>query len=385
MIENACERLNRRPAGAGSANVGRAAPRYATGVASLEWLLALPVILILVLGAVQAGLVWHGREVLQLALEAGARSGAVGHASRAAVIEGLALGWRTRLAPENASSTASALRPLVLARLHTQMAGGVLQLSRLSPDPDAFADWAVPARDPYGELIAGVQEIPNDNLRYRDASTGARSGLSLLDANLLKLRVDAGLPLVVPFVGRLWAWIMRHVDACEVQNPRWLGPVQVRPARLDGVQRPWRCRFYQFAGADGIVRPYWPVRVHAISRMQSSARDDADWREAGRSADAGTEAGPIATGSEGSPSASVSDPVTGAHDDSSVPGPTSNGSTASGAGSTGSIHDDSPARGADASGTDVSPIGEQARHSASDAQTPSDDPGACNAIDSSPG
>ena len=51
-------------------------------------------------------------------------------------------------------------------------------------------------------------ELPNDALTYRDPQAGARSGESIQDANLLKVRVTYGAPLIVPLVNRLIvAWV----------------------------------------------------------------------------------------------------------------------------------------------------------------------------------
>ncbi|MEK9777253.1 MAG: hypothetical protein VW339_14115, partial [Quisquiliibacterium sp.] len=84
------------------------------------------------------------------------------------------------------------------------IARGWIRWQQLSPGVQSFVDWAVPARDQLGDIIAGEREIPNDNLgvvaragspttgisgyRY-GAAVGAASGQTLADANLLKIEL----------------------------------------------------------------------------------------------------------------------------------------------------------------------------------------------------
>lgn len=74
----------------------------------------------------------------------------------------------------------------------------------LAPDAAAQADFAI--------LRGGVRVIPNDSLEYRSASLGRRSGISLQQANLLRLEVQWCRPLIVPFARQLLLGILRSID-----------------------------------------------------------------------------------------------------------------------------------------------------------------------------
>jgi hypothetical protein len=179
-------------------------------------------------------------------------------------------------------------------------------LAQQSPTPESFDDWAEPARNANGELLEGVREIPNDNLGVRSTRMQPASGLAglrgaepigqvssqtLNDANLLRLRLDYGVPLVVPLVGRLMAWTLRVWDGCEglqsggasgglqpAARMESLGALRLPVAGPGSVGRLWPCMFYGLGSAqpsaEGVTQgpPRIPVRVSATVRMQSPAR-----------------------------------------------------------------------------------------------------------------
>jgi len=133
---------------------------------------------------------------------------------------------------------------------------GRLRLTQQAPTESAFSDWAVPARDESGVDLVGVREIPNDALRIRATETlpngatstwregqpvGAASGLTLLQANVLRLQVDYVLRMRVPLAGQAIALMARN----------W----QTDPA------------LRAMGGRDGVL-----IRVSVAVRMQSGAR-----------------------------------------------------------------------------------------------------------------
>lgn len=269
--------------------------RVLAGVASTETLLAVPLVLLLGLSALQWGLVFQGRQaVAHAAIEAG-RAGSVDHAAAEAIERGLARGIAPWLygasGPEDHASS------IQRAQTHLQVgiASGWVAWRRLAPTAQSFADWAEPARDDRGLAIEGVLEIPNDNLTlriggrlpaggvagYRSGEPiGAASGQTLADANLLKIEVVYGVPLTVPMIGRVAAWIMRGVDGCgagaasgdATARPPRLGTIDLgRPASAVGG-RAWACPHYDAVDGSGRAKPRWPVRVSTTTRMQSPAR-----------------------------------------------------------------------------------------------------------------
>jgi hypothetical protein len=272
----------------------------------IETLIAVPILLIVGLGALQFALVLQARHALNFALIEAARAGSVDHADPLAIRNGLARGLLPWL--HGAQGQAEYLQNLMRTEVHLieGEAQGWVLLAQQSPTPESFDDWAEPARNANGELLEGVREIPNDNLRVRSVRMqpasgvaglrgaepiGQVSGQTLNDANLLRLRLDYGVPLVVPLVGRLMAWTLKVWDGCEALQSggasggpqpsarmETLGALRLPVAGPGSVGRLWPCMFYGMgnvqADAEGAVQgpPRIPVRVSVTVRMQSPAR-----------------------------------------------------------------------------------------------------------------
>ena len=74
----------------------------------------------------------------------------------------------------------------------------------LSPNVSAQLD--------FGEVREGMTVIPSDSLQHRSAVPGERSGLTLQQANMLRVEVIYCRPLVVPFVRGLMIGLLRQLD-----------------------------------------------------------------------------------------------------------------------------------------------------------------------------
>lgn len=99
----------------------------------------------------------------------------------------------------------------------------------------------VEAQQDFAQQRGGVRVIPNDALEHRSDVAGRRSGMSIQQANLLRLEVSWCRPLVVPFARHLLLGALRRIDA-----------------------DPWRQGCY----ARGRV----PIRSEGTSPMQSDFR-----------------------------------------------------------------------------------------------------------------
>ncbi|MEZ5741308.1 MAG: TadE/TadG family type IV pilus assembly protein [Burkholderiaceae bacterium] len=156
----------------------------ARGSALVEWLVALPVLLLVGLGVLQLALVLQMRGVLEYATQLAVRQAALahghGHAIEAGLLDGLRPAWQHTGAAQGQ------------ARLAQALAAGWLQWERRFPDPPVLADFAVGALDEWGRPLAGEREIPNDNLRFRPDQPGARSGLTLTEANRIEVELRYG-------------------------------------------------------------------------------------------------------------------------------------------------------------------------------------------------
>ena len=258
------------------------------GMAAVESLLALPVLLFVGLAAVQFALVHQARQALAFALHEGARAGSVAHADPSAVRAGFARGLAPWLggASDRLGHVESQAR--ALAHVSIAEAAGWLVIERVSPTPASFDDWAEPALDAGGLPIAGLREIPNDGLVHRATRQapaggaagdrdgepiGAASGQTLADANLLRLRVAYGVPLSVPFAGRLIAWALRGWHGCAAGERRRLGPVDLGIASPGPTADLLACTMLGIADRDPSAPPRLPIVLAATIRMQSPARE----------------------------------------------------------------------------------------------------------------
>lgn len=172
---------------------GRGASRSVQrGQTMTEYIVILPLLLILILGVIQFALIYQAKSSLNYATFMGARQGALMNAQKPSIKQGVASG----MAPYfMRASSSAALTDVTKARLIAAIEvfnTKTTQVDILSPTESAFDD--------FSRADEGV--IPNDNLMFRDA-TPRESGMSIQDANLLKIRVTYCVKLVVPFVNRV--------------------------------------------------------------------------------------------------------------------------------------------------------------------------------------
>lgn len=188
------------------------------GASTVEFVVAAPFLLLLGLGVLQLGLIYHGKTIVNYATFEAARTGAVNHARVEPMRRELAL----RLAPLAGGDGTAASAALAIARTRAEIDTPVGQDGRahpatrievLGPSAAAFDDWGV--LDP----VSGREVIPNSHLRHRHAGeVGAASGLTLADANLLEIEVVHGLELKVPVVGRV---LTAALAVADPENAAW--------------------------------------------------------------------------------------------------------------------------------------------------------------------
>jgi len=155
------------------------------GQALVEYVIILPVLVMLIFGTIQAAFIYSAKSSLNYAAFQAARLGAVNHASYEDIRRGLIRGLTPLFVHHNTDADKQ--------RAFEEAAGEVdnyLRVTRISPSLDNFSA--------YGERDSEESDyaIPNDTLLYRPR-TGIQS------ANLLKIRVQYCLELIVPIVDRL--------------------------------------------------------------------------------------------------------------------------------------------------------------------------------------
>jgi hypothetical protein len=155
------------------------------GQAMVEFLIVVPVVIMLIFGTIQAAFIYSAKSTLNYATFQAARLGAVNHASYDGLRRGLIRGLTPMFTHHDTDADKT--------RAHLQAGSEVdnyVRITRISPnlsDFSSFGQWNNEKAD---------YSIPNDNLMYRPAT-------GIQDANLLKIRVQYCLALTVPIVDRL--------------------------------------------------------------------------------------------------------------------------------------------------------------------------------------
>ncbi|MEN9705555.1 MAG: hypothetical protein RLZZ393_1434 [Pseudomonadota bacterium] len=188
-------------------------PARQRGVALTEFqIVALLGVLPLLLGALQVFLLLVAAHTVQFATFSAARSGAMNGADPAVMKRAFARGLLPLHAAADAEIAGADLPAIVAAAYARASAESLLfaDIEILAPDSAAFGDFSVPA--PEGRAI------PNDGLLGRGVEVGSRSGLSLQEANLLRIRARWCHPLLVPFIDGILIAVLRHIDDDPFSN-----------------------------------------------------------------------------------------------------------------------------------------------------------------------
>lgn len=164
------------------------------GAAIVEAVIALPILLVVILGAIQFGLIYEAKATLNHASLQAARAGAVSNAEPGAIRRGLARGLAPLYSPPSSLQGVAS----TVARINSELLADA-RIRILNPTREAFVD--------FGEEVDGIREIPNDRLHVRSTAIGARSGLNIQDANILKVEITYGYELKVPLVN----WFISRV------------------------------------------------------------------------------------------------------------------------------------------------------------------------------
>ena len=163
------------------------------GQSMTEYLIILPSLLLLVLGVIQFALIYQAKASLNYATFMGARQGALKNANMTSIMNGVAGGMTPFFMR---TSNAPFLNDMAKARMIAAIEifnPNTAKVEIISPTPGAF--------DAFSQLST-TGDISNDNLMFRDSSV-LHDGMSIQDANLLKIRVTYCIKLMVPFVDRV--------------------------------------------------------------------------------------------------------------------------------------------------------------------------------------
>ena len=166
------------------------------GQSMVEFLILLPSLLLIVFGIIQFALIFQANSILRHAAFIGARQGALSNGKMESIKDGVASGMTPLFMRVN--SSVPGITDLARARMISTIEifnPHTASIEILSPTSEAFEEHNIFVVHNNGFAI------PNDNLMYRP--TTVKGGVSVQDANLLKIRVSYCFKLVVPLVNKL--------------------------------------------------------------------------------------------------------------------------------------------------------------------------------------
>ncbi len=173
-------------------------PRHQRGQSLIETCVVITVFGTLLLGIFQAILFYRAKTVVDYAALQAARSGATNFAEKDAMKVGLARGLMPLYASESGNAGLADAYAKALIAVHNPLS---THIDIISPTRAVFDEFKTAQFD-------GSEGIPNDSLAFRPDTPGA-SGLSVQDANILKIRVVYGYKMIVPVVDKIVVGIFR--------------------------------------------------------------------------------------------------------------------------------------------------------------------------------
>lgn len=229
-------------------------PSRQTGATLVEFVIVTPLLLFMLLGVIQYGLLYHTKSQLNYATFEAARAGTVSNADPAKI----RTAFTRALTGYYGGGTTTAQLAASWAKSVADTTAANVRIEILSPTTESFDDYASPALA--ARLKTSSRVIPNSNLAFikcpvdvpgckNDPKTNA-SGQTLADANLLKIRITYGIPerKQIPWVGRFL------YKALQILNPS--DPDAFRAGLLTAKRI--------------------PVVTHTVMRMQSPAIENAN-------------------------------------------------------------------------------------------------------------
>lgn len=219
-------------------------PGRCSGQSMVEFIIVTPIILLLLFGALQFAFIYHAKTLLNYAAFEAARFGAVSNARKTEMENAFTRSMAAIYTHDDTPQDVMCAREIIRKEIET----GLVNIEVLNPTGEAFNQLGI-------DDGSGDQIIPNDNLMFRSKVTS--DGLTIQDANLLKIRVGYCYPMYVPYINRVLGIMLTHDedDTC----PGCTG------ARKDTGTFERRC----------LENGRFPINAQAIVRMQSAASQEA--------------------------------------------------------------------------------------------------------------
>lgn len=198
--------------------------RRQRGQAMVETVIVASILFLLLYGALQFAFIYHAKITLNYAAFEAARAGALNNARMPLIENAFARALAPLYTHDDSGEEVKRARCVVRTEMYggdhyACQAGAEAPPGPVTAEPGATSDvWVridivnprpehfLPAN--HGIEVDGGYEIPNDNLMYRPDTV--KAGVNIQDANLLKIHVTYCFPMVVPFVNRTIATLLRE-------------------------------------------------------------------------------------------------------------------------------------------------------------------------------
>lgn len=195
------------------------APWSQRGATLAEAVVVLPLLLFVVLAIMQAAMVYYAKSNLNYATYEAARAGSVNNAS----VTSINTAFQKALLPYYGGGRTLAELSDTAAKAASDLTNAAVRIEILSPTQESFSDYGSPklqAAMKTNEPVipnVGLDELacPRDVPGCKNDPRTNASGQTLLDANLLKLRITYGIPQAkqMPMVGRFYTWALGKLGA----------------------------------------------------------------------------------------------------------------------------------------------------------------------------
>ena len=217
-------------------NVAPAFARRQRGQSLVEFCIVVPAFLFLILVTLQLVLIYRAKSTLDYAAFQAARAGAVTGVDPGKMRSALAFGLTPLLA--TSPDAAGVAKARANAELETRLFS---EIKVIAPTRAAYNAHRERQAD-------GRWALPNDNLAFREGVV--KAGVSVQDANLLKIKVTYQFPLIVPFADRVIAGLSDLLTEGESYRP----PMMLVEEPVSGHRR-------------------LPIEAQAVVRMQTPVYD----------------------------------------------------------------------------------------------------------------
>lgn len=177
-----------------------------SGQSLVEFCIVVPAFLFLILVTFQLVLIYRAKSTLDYATFQAARAGSITGVDHSKMRSALAFGLTPLLA--TSPDVAGVAKARVNAELETRLFANI---DVIAPTRAAFNEYRERQYD-------GRYALPNDSLAFRNDRIGS-SGVSVQDANILKIKVTYNFPLIVPFADRVIAGLSSLITEGESYHP----------------------------------------------------------------------------------------------------------------------------------------------------------------------